>query len=211
MPNTLQTPPTFDVLFALHTYSCLPQWRGHASSFVRMRCGHVPRLTANQRPASKNSTKRSRIFCPPVGLQATCSATQGALPVVISVAFTLTLCFPRQTTGRIMIFVWRYKKLSYRGVTARCVLSVVILPITTQQYRNYKYDKSWPNRWYEVGGLVGGLAMCHKQTDHSRVVYITCIVYTDDLLWRNFLSPQCRNCSRDPDHAHLGNTHSSQD
>jgi len=35
--------------------------------------------------------------------------------------------------------------------------------------------------------------------------------YTDDLLWRNFLSPQCRNCSRDPDHAHSGNTHSSQD
>ena len=30
-----------------------------------------------------------------------------------------------------------YKKLSYRRVTARCVLSVVILPITTQQYRNY--------------------------------------------------------------------------
>jgi len=35
-------------------------------------------------------------------------------------------------------------------------------------------------------------------------------VYTDDLLWRNFLSPQCRNYSRDPVHAHLGNTHSSQ-
>ena len=50
----------------------------------------------------------------------------------------------------------RYKKLSYRQVTARCVLSVVILPITTQQCRNYLYDKSWPNRWYEVGGLVGG-------------------------------------------------------
>ena len=31
-------------------------------------------------------------------------------------------------------------------------------------------------------------------------------LYTDDLLWRNFLSPQCRNCSRDPDHARLGNT-----
>ena len=28
--------------------------------------------------------------------------------------------------------------------------------------------------------------------------------------WRNILSPQCRNCSRDPGHAHLGNTHSSQ-
>jgi len=30
------------------------------------------------------------------------------------------------------------KKLSYRRVTARCVLSVVILPITT----HYLYDKS---------------------------------------------------------------------
>ena len=36
----------------------------------------------------------------------------------------------------------RYKKLSYRRVTVRCVLSVVILPITTQQCRNYLYDKS---------------------------------------------------------------------
>ena len=34
------------------------------------------------------------------------------------------------------------KKLSYRRVTARCVLSLVILPVTTQQYRNYLYDKS---------------------------------------------------------------------
>ena len=36
-------------------------------------------------------------------------------------------------------------------------------------------------------------------------------LYTDDLLWWNFLSPQSRNCSRDFDHAHLGSTHSSQD
>jgi len=28
--------------------------------------------------------------------------------------------------------------------------------IATQQCRNYLYDKSRPNRWYEVGGLVGG-------------------------------------------------------
>ena len=35
-----------------------------------------------------------------------------------------------------------YKKLSYRRVTARCVLSVVILPVATQQCRNYLYDKS---------------------------------------------------------------------
>jgi len=36
----------------------------------------------------------------------------------------------------------KYKNLSYRRVTARCVLSVVILPIAAQQCRNYLYDKS---------------------------------------------------------------------
>ena len=35
------------------------------------------------------------------------------------------------------------KKLSYRRGTARCVVSVEILPIATQQCRNYLYDKSW--------------------------------------------------------------------
>ena len=45
------------------------------------------------------------------------------------------------------------KKLSYRRGTARCVVSVEILPIATQQCRNYLYDKSCTNRSYEVGGL----------------------------------------------------------
>jgi len=35
-------------------------------------------------------------------------------------------------------------------------MRLVIFPITTQQCRNYLYDKSWPNRWYDGGGLVGG-------------------------------------------------------
>jgi len=35
-----------------------------------------------------------------------------------------------------------HKKLSYRRGTARCVVSVEILPIATQQCRNYLYDKS---------------------------------------------------------------------
>ena len=39
-------------------------------------------------------------------------------------------------------YMYMHKKLSYRRVTARCVLSVVILQITTQQCRNYLYDKS---------------------------------------------------------------------
>jgi len=34
------------------------------------------------------------------------------------------------------------KKLSYRRGTGRCVVSIEILPITTQQCRNYLYDKS---------------------------------------------------------------------
>jgi len=35
-----------------------------------------------------------------------------------------------------------YKKLSYRRGTARCVVSIEILPIATQQCRNYLYDKT---------------------------------------------------------------------
>ena len=35
-----------------------------------------------------------------------------------------------------------YKKLSYRRGTARCVVSIEILPIATQQCKNYLYDKS---------------------------------------------------------------------
>jgi len=34
------------------------------------------------------------------------------------------------------------EKLSYSRGTARCVMSVEILPIATQQCRNYFYDKS---------------------------------------------------------------------
>jgi len=34
------------------------------------------------------------------------------------------------------------KQLSYRRGTARCVVSIEILPIATQQCRNYLYDKS---------------------------------------------------------------------
>jgi len=41
------------------------------------------------------------------------------------------------------------KKLSYRRGTARCVVSVEILPIAMQQCRNYLYDKSRTNRSYE--------------------------------------------------------------
>ena len=45
-----------------------------------------------------------------------------------------------------------YKKLSYRRGTARCVVSVEILPIATQQCRNYLYDVLNKST-LEVGGL----------------------------------------------------------
>ena len=40
------------------------------------------------------------------------------------------------------VFACNNKKLSYRRGTARCVVSIEILPIATQQCRNYLYDKS---------------------------------------------------------------------
>ena len=47
----------------------------------------------------------------------------------------------------------------------------------------------------------------------NKSMTLSCVYHlsTDDLLWRNVVSPQCRNCSHDPNHAHLGSTHSSQD
>ena len=46
---------------------------------------------------------------------------------------------------RTVLHEWKlyYKKLSYRRGTARCVVSVEILPFATQQCRNYFYGKSW--------------------------------------------------------------------
>ena len=116
-------------------------------------------------------------------------------------------------------------ELSYRRGTARCVMSVEILPIATQQWRKKLLVRQVLNKatlwsWRVTVGQcvinmctqplrdrVASIIRCHKQTDYGRSNHL----YTDDLLWRNFLSSQCRNCSRDPDHAHLGNTHSSQD
>jgi len=46
------------------------------------------------------------------------------------------------TSTTLLTAVHSDKKLSYRRGTARCVVSVEILPITTQQCRNYLYDKS---------------------------------------------------------------------
>jgi len=48
--------------------------------------------------------------------------------------------------------VSKKKKLSYHRGTARCVVSVEILPTATQQCGNYLH-KSWTNQSYEVGGL----------------------------------------------------------
>ena len=74
--------------------------------------------------------------------------------IFFSFCYTLTFLFPCQPE-----YCKDFnKKLSYRRGTARCVVSIEILPIATQQCRNYLYDNSWPNRWYEVGDLVGGNA-----------------------------------------------------
>ena len=90
------------------------------------------------------------------------------------------------------------KKLSYRRGTSRCVMSIEILPVATQQCRNHLYDKSWPNWWHEVGDLVRGNAWqtmctqpwrdrvgfhclkCHKQTNDVELCMSPYHLSTDD-------------------------------
>ena len=119
------------------------------------------------------------------------------------------------------------KKLSYRRGTARCVVSAEILPIATQQCRTTCTTSPEEIEVMKLEGYSGTMCNKHVHSTMTRSSRLHCPIgvvdkpttvelwispaYTDDLLWRNFLSPQCRNCSRDPDHAHSGNTHSSQD
>jgi len=52
-----------------------------------------------------------------------------------------------KTSGIVGLGAIKYKKLSYRPGTARCVVSVGILSIATQLCRNYLYDESWTKLW----------------------------------------------------------------
>jgi len=114
---------------------------------------------------------------------------------------------------------WISKKLSYRRPRDRA--SVETLPIATQQCRNYTCTTS-PEQIevIKLEGYSGTMCNKHVHSTMTRSIRFHCPVgvinkpttdefwtscgyhlYTDDLLWRNFLSPQCRNCSPDPDHA----------
>ena len=81
------------------------------------------------------------------------------------------------------------KKLCYHWGTARCVVSVEILPTAMQQWRNYLYNKSWRNRSYvKLQGYTG--PMCNKHvhsitTQSSRFHCPTGVINkpTTDVLW----------------------------
>jgi len=90
--------------------------------------------------------------------EATAPACSRRMRAINQYSFIKLTAWQRPTTRSKKASVSKNKKLSYRRVTARCVVSVVILPIATQQYWNYLHDKSWPNRWYEVGDSVAGNA-----------------------------------------------------
>jgi len=84
------------------------------------------------------------------------------------------------------------KKLSYRRGTARCVASVEILPIATQQCVNYLYDKSWTNWSYEVGGFTLGRCVINMCTQpwRDRVASIGVVnKHTMDKLWKLLMWP----------------------
>jgi len=113
------------------------------------------------------------------------------------------------------------KKLCYRRWTVWCNVSVKILLTAAKQCRNNFNDKSRVKQSNGVRGLqptcIINLCIqpwrahhrrCNAQADHQRVCWLH--QYTDNLLWQNFLSPKCRNYSRDPDHAHSGDSRSSQ-
>jgi len=135
---------------------------------------------------------------------------QGSITVFLPRCAFCCHCIRRQITDcrswrKIWTFFFRsrhvdsiisfYKKLSYWRGTAICLVSVEILPVATQQSRNYLYGKSWTSRSYTLAGSSG--AMCnkrvhstmtqpsrfhfisfHKQTDNGRVVDITYISTT---------------------------------
>ena len=81
-----------------------------------------------------------------------------------------------------------YKKLCYRRGTATCVMSIEILPIATQQCRNYLYDKSWRNESYEVGQLHWAMHIKHVHSTVTRSSHFHCLIgvmnkTTTDVLW----------------------------
>ena len=80
------------------------------------------------RPATQGSIVKSVCLCTHVWCQLATSLTK----------FTYKLATHLSTSDVAVL----YKKLSYRRSTARCVVSVEILPTATQQCRNYLYDKS---------------------------------------------------------------------
>jgi len=89
-------------------------------------------------------TRWSRFHCPIGVINKPTTGELWISPVYrrLAVAHTLTHPFngPLSGTTRMRRYQKRYK--THRRGTARCVESIEILPIATQQCRNYLYDKS---------------------------------------------------------------------
>ena len=75
----------------------------------------------------------------------------------------------RQVLTKLMVWSWRFSR-------RQCVIN------------NVKSTMTRPSR----------LPLSQLSWTNGRRSSCVYHLYTDDLLWRNFLSPQCRNCSRDP-------------
>ena len=119
----------------------------------------------------------------------------------------------------IMMMIMKNKKLSYRRVTARwCLVSsnlanchASVQKLLIRQVLTKSMVLSWRfSRRQCVINNVDSTMTRPSRLPLSQLSWTnrrrsSCVyhLYTDDLLWWNFLSPQGRNCSRDADHAQL--------
>jgi len=116
-----------------------------------------------------------------------------------------------------------HKKLSYRRGTEQCVCQLKPCQLPRNSAETTCTTSPEQIRVMKLEGYSGTMCNKHVHSTMTPLSRFLCLIGvinkpTTVELWISpvyrrlaVASLQCRNCSRDPDQAHLGNTHSSQD
>jgi len=83
-----------------------------------------------------------------------------------------------------------------------------LLIIVNWRIAQHLHFLSYPVAHECQGNVRGSNVQGEMSVPREAMSFPRCIGVVNRNRWR---STSCRNCSRDPDHAHLGNTHSTQD